>query len=93
MISEDKTPNPPTLRDQIAAEKAGGNSSLTFATVVSIKDAAKMLGVSYSTFHRLAASGKIGPLLQVSLQRKVVPLEVVEKYLNDCYQKSTQRGC
>lgn len=66
----------------------GGCTPQKISTLISIKDAAKMLGVSYSTFHRLTSSGKIGPLLQVSPQRKVVPLEAIEKYINYCYQQA-----
>lgn len=65
-----------------------GTCDRKFSAMVSIKDAAKMLGISYSTFHRLIQAGKIGPQIQVSPGRKVVPLDAVEAYINQCYQQA-----
>ncbi len=58
---------------------------LKFSTMLSIKETAKMLGISYSTLHRLVMAGKILQV-QVSPGRRVIPLEVAEAYVNQCYQ-------
>lgn len=56
-----------------------------FSTMVSIKEAAKMLGVSYSTLHRLVQSGKMTQI-KISERRKVIPLSAIESYIEDCYK-------
>ncbi len=58
-----------------------------FSAMVSIKEAAAMLGISYSTLHRLVLARKLGPQIQVSPGRKVIPLDAVEAYINSCYQQ------
>lgn len=65
-----------------------GTDDRKFSTMVSIRDAAKMLGISYSTLHRLVLKGVLGPQLQVSPGRKVIPLDAVEAYINACYQQA-----
>lgn len=78
------------LEDQIKqsnTEQPAYARRAKFSTMVSIKEAAKMLGISYSTFHRLTMDGKIQQV-QISARRKVIPLEAIEAYIQNCYNQA-----
>lgn len=75
---------------RIAVAVAANNDNqnqLKFSTMLSIKETAKMLGISYSTLHRLVNAGKILQV-QISPGRRVIPLEAAEAYVNQCYQQA-----
>lgn len=61
------------------------NHEQKFSAMISIKEAAKMLSISYSTLHRLVQAGKIMQV-QVSARRKAIPLAAIEGYIESCYK-------
>ena len=89
MKSELMKPAPPspTLTGQLAMEKTVNCSKYKFSAMVSIREAAKILGVSYSTLHRLIQRGLIQQI-QISPGRKVIPIDAIESYINQCYQQA-----